>query len=75
MGARQLEAHAKARLGLDYHETGADGRFSLEPVYCLGNCACGPSIRIGDVVHGRVSEARFDDLLAGLDTQAVEFPG
>ncbi|MDO8863800.1 formate dehydrogenase subunit gamma [Haliea sp. E1-2-M8] len=75
VGARQLEAHAKSRLGLNYHQTRADGQFSLEPVYCLGNCACGPSIRIGDVVHGRVSEARFDDLLAGLAIQAVELPG
>ncbi len=75
VGARQLEAHAKMRLGLDYHETGADGQFSLEPVYCLGNCACGPSIRIGDAVHGRVSEARFDELLAALDTQVLELQG
>jgi len=72
VGARQLEAHAKSRLGLDYHQTGADGQFSLEPVYCLGNCACGPSIRIGDAVYGRVSEARFDELLAGLDAQVLE---
>ncbi|QIB65323.1 formate dehydrogenase subunit gamma [Kineobactrum salinum] len=72
VGARQLEAHAKTRLGLDYHETGADGQFSLEPVYCLGNCACGPSIRIGGAVYGRVSEARFDELLTGLDTRALE---
>lgn len=72
VGARQLEAHAKTRLGLNYHETGGDGRFSLEPVYCLGNCACGPSVRIGDAVYGRVSAARFDELLTGLDTQALE---
>ncbi|HBM83654.1 MAG TPA: formate dehydrogenase subunit gamma [Halieaceae bacterium] len=75
VGARQLEAHAKTRLGLDYHQTGTDGQFSLEPVYCLGNCACGPSIRIGDAVHGRVSEARFDELLAGLNAQVLEVQG
>ncbi len=63
MGSRKLEQHVKARLGIDYGDTTADGRFSLEPVYCLGNCACSPSIRIGDTVHARVDADRFDELL------------
>ncbi len=63
MGSRKLEAHVKTRLGIDYGGTTADGRFSLEPVYCLGNCACSPSIRIGDDVFARVDAKRFDQLL------------
>ena len=63
VGSRQLEAHVKNRLGVDYGETTADRRFSLEPVYCLGNCACGPSIRIADDVFARVDADRFDELL------------
>lgn len=63
MGSRQLEAHVKSRLGIDYGGTTEDGRFSLEPVYCLGNCACSPSIRIGDDVFARVDAKRFDQLL------------
>jgi formate dehydrogenase subunit gamma len=63
MGSRKLEEHVKASLGIDYGGTTADGRFSLEPVYCLGNCACSPSIRIGDDVHARVDAGRFDELL------------
>ena len=63
MGSRQLEAHVKNRLGIDYGGTTEDGRFSLEPVYCLGNCACSPSIRIGDDVFARVDAKRFDQLL------------
>ena len=65
MGSRALEAHAKARLGVDYGETTSDGRFTLEPVYCLGNCACSPSVRIGDDVHARVTPDRFDKLVGG----------
>ena len=63
MGARALEAHVKARLGIDYGQTSADGRFTLEPVYCLGNCACAPSVRIDDGIHARVSPEEFDRLL------------
>jgi len=63
MGARQLEQHVKARLGIDFGGTTADGRYSLQPVYCLGNCACSPSIRIGDAVYARVDARRFDELL------------
>lgn len=66
MGSRQLEAHAKQALGIDYHETTADGSISLEPVYCLGNCACSPSVRINDDIVARVDAARFDELVAKL---------
>ena len=37
MGGKHLEEHIKDSLGIDYHETTQDGKFSLEPVYCLGN--------------------------------------
>ena len=63
MGARELEQHAKKRLGIDFHETTADGAFTLEPVYCLGNCACSPSLLIDKTLHGRVDAERFDALL------------
>ena len=66
MGGRALEAHAKTSLNINYGETTADGRISLQPVYCLGNCACSPSVRIGDTVYARVDAARLDVLLAGL---------
>jgi len=63
MGSRALEAHVKARLGIDYGETTADGKYRLEPVYCLGNCSCAPSVRIDDDVHARVSPDTFDQLV------------
>jgi len=63
MGARALEAYAKKRLGIEFHETTADGAFTLEPVYCLGNCACSPSVLIDGELHGRVDAQRFDELL------------
>jgi formate dehydrogenase subunit gamma len=63
MGARELEAHARRKLGIDFHETTADGRFSLEPVYCLGNCACSPAVMVDETVYGRVTPARLDEIL------------
>jgi len=63
MGARAREKHAKEQLGVDYGGTTSDGEYTLEPVYCLGNCACSPSVRIGDDVHARVSPERFDQIL------------
>ena len=63
MGARALESHVKDRLGVDFHETTPDGRFTLEPVYCLGNCACAPAAMMDREVYGRLTPERVDALL------------
>jgi len=62
VGARALEVHVTGKLGIKPGETSPDGTYTLEPVYCLGNCACGPSIRVGDAVYARVTPERFDQL-------------
>ncbi len=62
-GCRSLETHVKEKLGIDYHQTTPDGEVTLEPVYCLGNCATGPSIRLNNDLYGRVTNARLDALL------------
>lgn len=64
VGAVALEAHAKKSLGIDFHQTTADGAVTLEPVFCLGNCALGPSVMIDQRLQGRVSPQRFDELIA-----------
>ncbi|HEY6943199.1 formate dehydrogenase subunit gamma [Dokdonella sp.] len=67
LGARALEAHARRTLGVDWHGTTADGAITLEPVYCLGNCGCGPSLLVDeDELHARVTPAAFDALVAGM---------
>lgn len=63
MGGEQLEAHIKKKLHMEYHQTSSDGEFTLEPVYCLGNCACSPSLQIGQEVYGRMTPEEFDTLL------------
>jgi formate dehydrogenase subunit gamma len=64
MGADALEAYAKKTLGIDYHQTTADGAITLEPIYCLGNCACSPSIAVDERVLGRVDEKRLNQIIA-----------
>jgi formate dehydrogenase subunit gamma len=64
MGAEGLTEHAKRKLGVDFHETTADGRFSLEPIYCLGNCACSPAAMVDGRLYGRLNAERFDAMIA-----------
>ena len=71
-GARRLEEHAKAVLNIDYHGTTLDREFTLKPVYCLGNCACGPSVRVNDDVLADVSPTKFDRLINKLTTTVIE---
>lgn len=67
VGASALEAHAKRTLGIEFHGTTADGAVTLEPVYCLGNCALGPNLMIdGQTLCARVTPARFDQLVGDM---------
>ena len=64
MGSSALESHIKQSLGVDYHETTADGAITLEPVYCLGNCACSPAVLMDGDVYGRVDALQMDEIIA-----------
>ena len=65
VGGDRVAAHVKAALGVDWHGTSADG-VTLEPVFCLGLCACGPAAMVDGRLVGRVDEARFDAVVAGV---------
>lgn len=62
MGSEELSAAIKKQLGIDFHQTTADGQINLEPVYCLGNCACAPNIMIDNRVYARMTAERFASL-------------
>lgn len=72
MGSRDLEQHAHKSLGLEYGETSEDGLITLEPVYCLGNCACSPSVSVNQKVYARVDVKRFDQIVAGLQSDDMQ---
>jgi len=63
MGADELLSHVESSLKAKTGETSKDGRFTLEAVYCLGNCACSPAVMIDNDLHGRVTPQRFDELV------------
>jgi formate dehydrogenase subunit gamma len=63
MGSRELTAHAEQAVGVKLNGTTPDGEITLEPVYCLGNCACSPAVMVDNRVYGRVDKNKFDRLL------------
>jgi formate dehydrogenase subunit gamma len=66
-GSDALAARAEARLGVTFGNTTADGRVTLEPVYCLGLCSVSPAAMLDDRVVGRLDEKKLDALLAEAD--------
>ena len=57
VGADAVADRIKQALGIDWHETTADGRVTLEPVFCLGLCACGPAAMVDGRLVGRCDES------------------
>lgn len=64
MGGDMVAAQLQAGLGIDWHGTTADGRLTLEPVFCLGLCACAPAAMLDGEVHGRVTAEGLKALIA-----------
>lgn len=63
MGGDQLADHIQQKLGCSFHATSANGKVSLEPVYCLGLCAQSPAVMVNGRPHARVTPAKLDQLL------------
>jgi len=67
VGAAETVAAAETALGIALGDTTPDGAVTLEPVYCLGLCACGPAALVDGEVRGRMTPAAVADLLQGLE--------
>jgi formate dehydrogenase subunit gamma len=63
MGSRELTSMAEKKLGVALSNTTEDGKVSLEPVYCLGLCACSPAVMVDNKVHSRVDASKLDSLI------------
>jgi formate dehydrogenase subunit gamma len=66
MGGDALAAQAQKRLGVGWHETTPDGQVTLEPIFCLGLCACAPSALVDGEVVGRLDRAGLDAVIDGM---------
>lgn len=62
-GGDALAAQAESRLGIGMGEASADRLVTLEPIYCLGLCACAPAAMIDGRVVGRLDANRLEGLL------------
>ena len=63
MGGQALAEDTLEQLGLEWHGTTINGAVTVEPVYCLGMCACAPAAMVDDKVVGRLNPARMSALL------------
>ncbi|MEQ9812834.1 MAG: NAD(P)H-dependent oxidoreductase subunit E [Azospirillaceae bacterium] len=67
MGALDLIETVCRERGIALGETAADG-VTIEPVYCLGNCALGPAALVNDRLVGRLTPARLEAVVAAAET-------
>jgi formate dehydrogenase subunit gamma len=68
VGGRALAEHATSSLGVDFGGTTANGSVTLDEVFCLGNCALGPTVTVDGQLHGRVHAAELDELVRDVAT-------
>jgi formate dehydrogenase subunit gamma len=64
MGSDAIASRIQQLLGIGFHETAKDGSVTLEPVYCLGLCACAPAAMLDGEVIGRVDADKLDEIVA-----------
>ena len=62
MGCERIKERIGERLGIDFGETSADGRYTLIPVPCLGDCDKAPVMMVGDEMHRLLDESSIDAL-------------
>ena len=63
MGCERIERRLRDVHGTAVGATSPDGQLTVEPVYCLGNCALSPAVLLDGQLHGRVTEQRLDQLV------------
>lgn len=64
MGSERIADKVKAALGIGFHETSSDGAVTLEPVYCLGFCACAPAALLDGRPIGRLDAEAIEEIAA-----------
>ncbi|SFU17951.1 formate dehydrogenase subunit gamma [Mesorhizobium sp. YR577] len=63
MGGDAIAAQISQALGIGFHETAKDNSVTLEPVYCLGLCACAPAAMLDGEVIGRLDADKIEEIV------------
>jgi NADH-quinone oxidoreductase subunit E len=67
-GSLAAADHLKAKLGIDFSETTADGRFTLKEGECMGACAMAPVVLVNNKkMHDYMSNEKLDALHEGAE--------
>jgi NADH-quinone oxidoreductase subunit E len=66
-GSDRIRRHIEKRLRIRRGQTSADGRFTLVPVVCLGNCDRAPSMIVGDELYDDLTPEKVDEILGLAD--------
>jgi formate dehydrogenase subunit gamma len=67
VGAEELVAHAQQAFGVKVGATADDGSVTLKHVFCLGNCALGPSAEVNGRIYGRVDANLLRAIVAAVE--------
>ncbi len=65
MGSAKLAADLLGRLGIAWGETTPDGKLTVEPIYCLGLCACAPAALLDGEPAGRLDAGMLEAMAEG----------
>ena len=66
-GALAAGDHLREKLGIDFNETTADGKFTLKEGECMGACAMAPVLLVNNKkMHDYMSNEKLDQLLEKL---------
>lgn len=63
MGYESLYDHISKKLGITFGGTTPDGRFTLLPISCLGDCDNAPAMMINNDHFNRLTIGKIDELL------------
>ena len=64
MGYVSIYNYLSKRLGISFGETTSDGRFTLLPISCLGDCDHAPAMMINDDHFNNLTVNKVDALIA-----------
>ena len=63
MGCESMRSHINEELGIDFGQTSEDGKFTLLPVPCLGDCDKAPVMMVGDDLHRNLTQEKINEII------------